>query len=89
MIPLELRTRAWLKKAWLDLEAGTFEPAHPALLGDVTFHAQQASSGSRASGTTTLILWAAAVRIGGSMWNRPPTCRPARAIVLGPTEAPG
>lgn len=39
-------TRAWLKKAELDLEAGTFELLNPRLLGDVTFHAQQAAEKS-------------------------------------------
>ncbi len=39
-------TRAWLRKARLDLDAGTFELAHPALLGDVVFHAQQAAEKS-------------------------------------------
>jgi len=34
-------TRAWLAKARLDLDAGRFESANPALAGDVVFHAQQ------------------------------------------------
>ncbi|MBI4540737.1 MAG: HEPN domain-containing protein [Gemmatimonadetes bacterium] len=39
-------TRAWLEKARLDLEAGTFELANSALFGDVVFHAQQAAEKS-------------------------------------------
>ena len=36
-------TRAWLKKASTDLEAGRYELPNPALAADVTFHAQQAA----------------------------------------------
>ncbi|HEV7784359.1 MAG TPA: HEPN domain-containing protein, partial [Thermoanaerobaculia bacterium] len=36
-------TKAWLTKAWRDLQAGQFELVNPALLGDVVFHAQQAA----------------------------------------------
>lgn len=39
-------TGAWLRKAKLDLDAGELELAHPALLGDVVFHAQQAAEKS-------------------------------------------
>lgn len=38
--------RAWLAKARLDLEAGGFEMANPALYFDVAFHAQQAAEKS-------------------------------------------
>ncbi|MGH2709536.1 MAG: HEPN domain-containing protein [Actinomycetota bacterium] len=39
-------TRAWLSKARLDLDAGRYELAIPAFLGDVVFHAQQAAEKS-------------------------------------------
>ncbi len=39
-------TRAWMRKARLDLEAGRFELANRDLLGDVVFHAQQAAEKS-------------------------------------------